>query len=147
MERHEPDPPEPREAGEKALRRLEQRLDRASEAAERLLSEAARSAAEARPVAGEPAASPADGADTPPPPPSGWQTPESVDAAGTSADFEALMQVVRSMRDLIPPDIQRRLLEALREVLLAVRALVDWYLERLERQRKEPVEIQDIPIL
>jgi hypothetical protein len=129
MERHGPDPPEPPEADD-VLRRLEQRLDRASEAAERLLSEATRSAAGA-----------------PPPPPSGWQAPDSGDADRGSADFDALMQLVRSLRDLIPPDIQRRLVEALREVLLAVRALVDWYLERLERQRKEPAEIQDIPIL
>jgi hypothetical protein len=141
MERHdphEPVPPEPPEADE-VFRRLEQRLDRASEAAERLLSEAARSATGGR------AAGP--GASPPPPPPAGWQTPDSGDVGRGSADFDALLQVARSLRDLIPPDIQRRLLEALREVLLAVRALVDWYLERLERQRKEPVEVQDIPIL
>jgi hypothetical protein len=141
MERHdprEPVPPEPPEADE-VFRRLEQRLDRASEAAERLLSEAARSAAGGR--AAGPDASP------PPPPPAGWQTPDSGDGGRGSADLDALLQVARSLRDLIPPDIQRRLLEALREVLLAVRALVDWYLERLERQHKQPVEIQDIPIL
>ncbi len=51
------------------------------------------------------------------------------------------------MRDLIPPDLQQRLIAALREVLLALRALIDWYLERLERRREQGVEIQDIPIL
>ena len=51
------------------------------------------------------------------------------------------------MRDLIPPDLQQRLIAALREVLLALRALIDWYLERLDRQREQGVEIQDIPIL
>jgi hypothetical protein len=55
--------------------------------------------------------------------------------------------VVRSLRELIPPELQQRLAEALREVLLALRALIDWYLERLEQRRAEPVEVQDIPIL
>jgi hypothetical protein len=32
-------------------------------------------------------------------------------------------------------------------VLLSLRALIDWYLERLERRRAEPVEVQDIPIV
>ena len=36
---------------------------------------------------------------------------------------------------------------ALRELLLALRALIDWYLERLERRREQSVEVQDIPIL
>jgi len=29
---------------------------------------------------------------------------------------------------------------------LALRALIDWYLERAERRRAEPVVVQDIPI-
>ncbi len=118
-----------------SLRRLEQRLDRASEAAERLFSEAAQSAASA---AGRV-------------PPAGWQIPrtESGAAGGpTSAgEAELLVAVVQSLRDLIPPDLQRRLAEAIRELLIAVRALIDWYLERIERNRTEPAEVEDIPIL
>jgi hypothetical protein len=30
---------------------------------------------------------------------------------------------------------------------MAVRALIDWYLERSERERTEPATVQDIPIL
>ena len=51
------------------------------------------------------------------------------------------------MRDLIPPDLQQRLMSALREVLQALRDLLDWYLERMDRERAEPTEVQDIPIL
>ena len=47
----------------------------------------------------------------------------------------------------MPPELRRRLGEAVREVLLAVRALIDWYLERIERRSGEPPEVQDIPIL
>ncbi len=129
-----------------ALRRLEQRLDRASEAAERLISEAAQSAASA---AGRI-------------PPAGWQIPRTEPpgtgetpgagerpAAGEPAagETELLIHVVQSLRDLIPPELQRRLAEAIRELLIAVRALIDWYLERIERNRTEPVEVEDIPIL
>ena len=37
--------------------------------------------------------------------------------------------------------------EAIREVLLALRALIDWYLERTDRGRSGAPEVQDIPIL
>jgi hypothetical protein len=43
--------------------------------------------------------------------------------------------------------VQRRLAEAVREVLLAIRALIDWYLERLDPTRAETPQVQDIPIL
>ena len=98
------------------LRRLEQRLDEASAAAERLIAEAAASAAR----------SGADGAD-PRPPSAGWQMPRS---DGAREDIDVLAQFLRSVRDLIPPELQRRLAEAFRELLLALRALLDWYLDR-----------------
>jgi DNA-binding HxlR family transcriptional regulator len=56
------------------------------------------------------------------------------------------VQIFESVRDLIPPDLERRLAEALRELLLALRALIDWYLERAEQRRREPADVQDIPI-
>jgi sugar-specific transcriptional regulator TrmB len=117
---------------EDALRKLEQRLDRASAAAERLVAEAAQTAAKAVP------------------PPAGWQTPEpDADRASdrSERDLDAIVTLVRSLRDVIPTELQKRLAEALRELLQAVRALLDWYIERLDRQRAEPAEVQDIPIL
>jgi hypothetical protein len=134
------DPPGPRprrttEPGDDddALSRLQERLDRASEAAERLIAEAAARA-------------------TRTPPPSGWQTPEpegAAESAGARArgEVDLLLQFVQSLRELIPPELQRRLTEALRELLLALRALIDWYLERSQRRRTEPAQVQDIPIL
>jgi len=132
---HEPSR-DPREGGPfDALRRLEDRLDRASEVAERLIGEAAQSAARA--------------AGTPKPPPAGWRSsePDADGGAGRGGELEWLVAALQSLRDLIPPELQRRLTEALRELLLAVRALLDWYLERLERRRAEPPEVQDIPIV
>jgi hypothetical protein len=113
------------------LKRLEERLDRASDAAERLIAEAA---AQAKAPQTERR-----------PPPAGWQS-HGTDGDGRG-DGDLLLQVVESLRELIPAELQRRLAEALRELLLALRALIDWYVERLERRRPEPAEVQDIPIV
>jgi hypothetical protein len=111
---------EPRDA----LRRLEQRLTSASDAAERLIAEAARTAK---------------------PPPAGWQAPADQERRG--GDFEVLLQAVHAVRELIPPDVLARLAAALKELLLAIRALIDWYLERIDRRRASEVsEAEDIPI-
>jgi hypothetical protein len=147
--------PLPPGSTEDALRRLEQRLDRASEAAERLMAQAAAAAAGSlggRNAGGEPVGTPAgeapgDPGDEPAkPPPAGWQVPEDA-PAGIVPDLEPFLAFAQALRDLIPPELQRRLLAALRELLLALRALIDWYLERLERRREQSVEVQDIPIL
>jgi hypothetical protein len=187
-------------SAEEALRRLEQRLDRASEAAERLMAEAAEAAvggaaggaaggataggssasgsstsgssssgssaggsAASGSAAGGSSASgssasgssasgsspgdppPGDPAEPPKPPPAGWQIPE--DARAGTAELDPLVALVQALRDLVPPELQRRLVAAIRELLLALRALIDWYLERLERRREQAVEVQDIPII
>jgi hypothetical protein len=137
-------PVPPSGSAEDALRRLEQRLDRASEAAERLMAEAVAAAAGAvNPSRDEPAGDdPAEPAD---PPPAGWQIPS--DARAGTAELDPFVALVQALRDLVPPELQRRLVAAIRELLLALRALIDWYLERLERRREQAVEVQDIPIL
>lgn len=122
---------EPDDTGrvEDALGRLEERLDRASQAAERLLADAAEHV-------------------TRRPPPAGWQQPPPEDDPATprGADTDLLLGLLAALRDRLPPELQERLNEAVREVLLALRALIDWYLERSERQRSEPSEVEDIPI-
>ena len=128
------------------LRALEERLDRAAAAAERLLGEAARGAA-----AQDTAAPEDDGAV----PRNGWQR-RGEGAAGPRDRFggwldagegELLMTVLAGLRDRIPPELQARLAAAVHEVLLAVRALIEWCLERAQRRRAAPVTVQDIPIL
>jgi hypothetical protein len=83
----------------------------------------------------------------PEPPPAGWQAPEAEASPNRDSDLEALIALARSVRDLIPPDLQQRLISALREVLQALRDLLDWYIERMDRERAKPAEVQDIPIL
>jgi len=126
--------PPPGDEDQEALRRLQEQIGRASQAAERLVGEATRAAARGTSAK---------------PPPSGWQRPDSErpSVPRPAADFEALLRALQSLRDLIPTELQQRLAEALRELLLALRALVDWALERLERRARQPDEVKDIPIL
>ena len=134
-EAHDPGAEASREPIEEALGRLEERLDRASQAAERLLADAAeRVTARDRPGK---------------PPPAGWQqpAPERGPEAPLLADADLLLALFGAVRDRIPPELQQRLGEALREVLLALRALIDWYLERTDRAQSGPATVEDIPIL
>ncbi len=108
------------------LRRLEQRLEQASETAQRLTEAALRAV---------------------PIPPAGFEPPADEDGAPGGDQLESLLAAVRALRELIPADLQRRLAEALRELLLAMRALIDWYVARLERAPEPSGEVKDIPIL
>jgi hypothetical protein len=128
-----PGPERPWPTGDDVLRNLEARLERASQAAERLVAEASQRTSGTTPGAHEA------------PPAAGWQAPDE-EGPSTARELELLIGLVGSVRDLVPPELQQRLAEALRELLLAVRALIDWYLERVETRRTEPTEVQDIPI-
>ncbi len=115
---------------EEALRGLEERLERVSQAAERLLADAAERVGRRPPAAG-------------------WQQPSDGDGAAArgGGELELLLGMLGSLRDLVPAELHQRLADAVRELLLALRALIDWYLERGERRRAAPSRVQDIPIL
>lgn len=118
------------QAPDELLGRLGERLDRASQAAERLIAEAAAAAIRR-------------------PPPAGWQPPDPgpMSDSRVRSELELLLEAILSLRDRIPAELQRRLGEALRDLLLALRALIDWYLERTERRPRRRADVQDIPIL
>lgn len=115
---------------QEALRRIEQRLSQASDAAERLISEAARGPWRDRP------------------PPAGWQAPPAEEGRSSrpAGELELLISGLRLVTELVPAEVLERLAAALRELLLATRALIDFYVERLERRRPERGAVQDIPI-
>jgi hypothetical protein len=118
-------------------------LDRASEAAERLIADtAARVTRSAEGSAGSSAGASAGAK----PPPSGWQAPGAGAERSPNRELDALLSVVQSLRELVPPELVQRLAEALRELLLALQAVVDWYLERSQQRDAGPAEVRDIPI-
>lgn len=112
-----------------ALGRIEERLSRASEAAERLIAQAPRAR---RPKQ---------------PPPAGWQAPPREEERRRRApELELIAAGARLFGEVVPPEALDHLATALRELLLAVRALIDFYLERLERDPAQDRRVQDIPI-
>lgn len=72
---------------------------------------------------------------TPPPPPRG--TP--------GLDPSALFVLLDGLRRVVPRELEGQLANLIREFLLTLRALIDWYLERLDRPAREP-KVEDIPI-
>ncbi|MDX6672377.1 MAG: hypothetical protein QOI91_2740 [Solirubrobacteraceae bacterium] len=148
--------PTPPAEGEDPLAALSERLRSAQETADRLVREATRAATmagadPATDVPGEsdsdPGPGPADGASGGRrPPPRGYATPGGEAPRSTAADIQALAALLDLGRTLLPPELRAQIAELIREILLLVRALIDWYLERVEQGRKPSVEVQDIPI-
>jgi hypothetical protein len=130
-----PDPSKP-PTPDDPLAQLSERLQAAQETAERLVREATEAAEQAA----------AEGADAASerPPPRGYASPGSERRGG--ADAQALVALIELARAIVPPELRVQLAELVREVLLAVRALIDWYLERVEARRRAPVDVEDIPI-
>jgi hypothetical protein len=81
-------------------------------------------------------------------PPRGWEVPHEAreKAAGAFPDIAPLFALVESARGAVPAELAQQLADALRELLMALRALIDWYVERLDRPATEPTEVEDIPI-
>lgn len=60
-------------------------------------------------------------------------------------DTAALFVLLDGVRRAAPRELQDQMTNVIREFLLTLRALIDWYLERLDEGPPEP-EIEDIPI-
>ena len=76
----------------------------------------------------------------------GWRSSSIPTAHDPFPDLAPLVALLQGARHLVPPELAQRLTHALRELLLAVRALLDWWIERVERRAETPVEVEDIPI-
>jgi hypothetical protein len=64
---------------------------------------------------------------------------------GPIPDFTPLIAIVEALRRAIPHELQEQFNALQRELLLTVRALIDWYLERLDKPELTP-QVEDIPI-
>jgi hypothetical protein len=60
-------------------------------------------------------------------------------------DPAALFTMLDGMRRMAPRELEDQITNLIREFLLTLRSLIDWYLERLDREPQEP-HIEDIPI-
>ena len=114
----------PSRATPEALKALRERLQSTQEAAQRLADEATGSK----------------------PPPMGWDVPHSAERAND--EIESLVVLVGSLRDLLPPELRAQLAELARQMLVFVRAVLDWWIDRLEHGEAGSAgdDVQDIPI-
>ncbi len=60
-------------------------------------------------------------------------------------DFTPLIAIVEALRRAIPHELQEQFFALQRELLLTLRALIDWYLERLDGTSRAP-QVENIPI-
>jgi hypothetical protein len=60
-------------------------------------------------------------------------------------DFRPLFGLLEGLRRALPRDLREHFTALVREALLTLRALIEWYLERLDRPSREP-QVEDIPI-
>lgn len=84
-------------------------------------------------------------------PPQGWAA-HGDDQQPNVDEIESLLTALRSLRDLLPEELQEQLRETIRNVLLLIRGILDLALHRLETGElpapPPPAEAaEDIPIL
>ncbi len=60
-------------------------------------------------------------------------------------DPAALFAMLDGMRRMAPRELDDQITNLIREFLMTLRSLIDWYLERLDHPREEP-QVEDIPI-
>jgi hypothetical protein len=101
---------------------------------------------------------PPNAGEAPPPPPppkwdevdwDTWTPPAGAEGAprlgGGGPDLRPLFALIDVMRTALPHELRDQFNSLVREVLLTLRALIDWYLERLPGPR-EGARVEDIPI-
>jgi hypothetical protein len=81
-------------------------------------------------------------------PPQGWATPQQRAAAADEA--QALITLLQALRDVVPPELWEQVRETIRQLLLLLRAVLDYAVERLEHERPprgaDGPDLQDIPV-
>jgi hypothetical protein len=102
----------------------------AYEAAERLVREAHAKAEEAARAAAASA------------PLNGW----AGDGAARTPDLATLFALLDAAKGTLPPELLRQVADALRDLLLALRAVLDYSIEKLERPAPGGPDVEDIPI-
>ena len=78
-------------------------------------------------------------------PPRGWSVPGE-ERESQFPDLAQLTALIESLRGIVPPELARQLADALRELLIALRAVLDWYIARLEPPEPGSSDVEDIPV-
>jgi hypothetical protein len=65
---------------------------------------------------------------------------------GPHDELDALVGLLRALRELVPPELQHQVSDLIRQLLLLLRAVIDFWVQRLDAPPTAGVEVQDIPI-
>ena len=79
----------------------------------------------------------------------GWESASAVGTPSLSAEVQALAQLLEAVRDLLPPELREQVAQLIRQLLLVIRALIDFLVDRIEHgspARGAQPEVEDIPI-
>jgi hypothetical protein len=79
-------------------------------------------------------------------PPRGYDSHPRPEGTSPFPDLSSLNAILDLARQGLPPDLQRQLQQALRELLIALRAVLDYSIDRLEPEPPESTPVEDIPI-
>jgi hypothetical protein len=79
------------------------------------------------------------------PPPRGWQA-AGHERPSPFPDLTLVTGLLEAAHGAVPPELARQLADAVRELLVAVRALLDYSIARLERPQPDEPVVEDIPI-
>jgi hypothetical protein len=66
-------------------------------------------------------------------PPRGWDVPRA-DAGAFSEEVQALAGLLSALREIVPPELRDQLTDLVRQLLLVLRALIDWLVARIEQE-------------
>jgi hypothetical protein len=79
-------------------------------------------------------------------PPRGWAVPGEERPAPGGFDLGQITALIESLRGVVPPELAHQLSEALRQLLVALRAVLDWYIAQLEGGEAPARDVEDIPV-
>jgi hypothetical protein len=79
-----------------------------------------------------------------------WEAPYGDEAPppplhGPGLNLKPLFMVLEGVRRGLPKELEEQFNALVREILMTLRALIDWYLDRLDQRPQEP-KVEDIPI-
>ncbi|HEV2811764.1 MAG TPA: hypothetical protein VGW10_00825 [Solirubrobacteraceae bacterium] len=78
-------------------------------------------------------------------PPAGWDVPGRAEDA--NAELEALVRMLGMLREVVPPELRAQLAELVRQLLVFVRAVLDWWIARsAPGPRGDEPQVENIPI-
>jgi hypothetical protein len=65
----------------------------------------------------------------------------------TVREAQALVALLQTLRDMVPPELWQQIRDLIRQLLLLIRAIIDWWVDRIESgPRGAAPEVEDIEI-